>query len=275
MPGPVKIRRLTLSAFGLLVATVLAVIWFGQRSLMYFPSSDAGSPADAGLSTAEVVTLRTEDDLELGAWFIPPATLPSGYTVIVFNGNAGHRGYRTGLARGLAQRGHATLLFDYRGYGGNPGLPHERGIMRDARAALAYVRARPGVDTRRIVYFGESLGTAVAVQLATEHAPAAIVLRSPFTSFVSMARVHMPWVPARWLLRDRYDSIAVIDQVTSPLLVIAGDRDSIVPFEESEALYARARGPKRFVTIDGADHNDEALTDGPLVIDATDKWLSR
>ena len=275
MPGPVKIRPLTLSAFGLLVAAVLAVIWFGQRSLMYFPSSDVGSPADAGLPTAEVVTLRTEDDLELGGWFIPPATLPSGYTLIVFNGNAGHRGYRVGLARGFAARGHATLLFDYRGYGGNPGLPHERGIIRDARSALAYVRARPDVDTRRIVYFGESLGTAVAVQLATEHAPAAIVLRSPFTSFVSMARVHMPWVPARWLLRDRYDSIAAIDTLTSPVLVIAGDRDTIVPFEESEALYARAREPKRFVTIEGADHNDEALTDGPQIIDATDKWLSR
>src|SRR5689334_14568986 len=133
MPEPGKIRRLTLSAFGLLVAAVVAVVWFGQRSIMYFPASDAGAPADAGLPSAEVVTLRTADGLELAAWFVPPAALPTGYTIIVFNGNAGHRGYRAGLASGFAGRGHATLLFDYRGYGGNPGLPHERGILRDAR----------------------------------------------------------------------------------------------------------------------------------------------
>ena len=275
MPGPVKIRRVTLSAFALLVTAVLAIVWFGQRSIMYFPSSDVGAPADAGLPAAEVVTLQTEDDLELGAWFIPPAAAPSGYTVIVFNGNAGHRAYRAGLARGFAAHGHATLLFDYRGYGGNPGLPHERGIIRDARAALAYVRARPNVDPRRIVYFGESLGTAVAVQLAIEYAPAAIILRSPFASFVSMASAHMPWVPARWLLRDRFDSIAVVDKVTSPLLVIAGDQDEIVPIEDSEALFGRAREPKRFITIAGANHNDEALTDGPRVIEAVEQWLGK
>jgi len=118
-------RSVTLSTFGALLAGLVALIWFGQRSMMYFPASDVGSPRDAGLPTAEVVTLETEDHLELGAWFVPPAVAPTGYTVIVFNGNAGHRGYRGGIGRGLAERGMAVLLFDYRGYGGNPGLPHE------------------------------------------------------------------------------------------------------------------------------------------------------
>jgi fermentation-respiration switch protein FrsA (DUF1100 family) len=242
---------------------------------MYFPASDAGSPADAGLPTAEVVILHTEDQLELAGWFVPPAGVPSGYTIIVFNGNAGHRGYRVGLGRGFAAAGHAVLLFDYRGYGGNPGLPYERGISRDARAALAYVRGRKDVDPRRIVYFGESLGTAVAVELATEYAPAALILRSPFASFVSMAKIHMPWVPARLILRDRYDAIGIIDRVSSPTLVIAGDHDAIVPIEESQALFERAREPKRFVTIADADHNDDALTDGPQVLDAVEQWLRR
>ena len=177
------------------------------------------SPAGYGLSLAEPVAFQTEDDLRLEGWFVPAAGPPSGYTAIVFNGNAGHRGYRAELAQRFAARGIATLLFDYRGYGGNPGLPSERGLARDARAALAYLRQRPDVDRARIVYFGESLGAAVAVSLSVDDPPAALVLRSPFASLEEMARVHFRGLPARWLLRDRYPSIDRIAGVRSPVLV--------------------------------------------------------
>jgi hypothetical protein len=170
----------------------------------------------------------------------------------------------------------AVLLFDYRGYGGNPGLPHEEGIARDARAALAHVRGRvPRVDERRIVFFGESLGAAVAVRLASEFAPAALILRSPFTSLSAMARLHVPLAYALvWLLRERYDSAALMPRLRSPLLMIAGDADQIVPLEDSEQLFDLAEAPKRLVIVEGADHNDDALTDGPQVIRSVIEWLS-
>jgi fermentation-respiration switch protein FrsA (DUF1100 family) len=169
----------------------------------------------------------------------------------------------------------AVLLFDYRGYGGNPGLPYEMGLRRDARGALKYLRSRSDVDPRRIVFFGESLGTGIAVGLAVEFSPAALILRSPFTSFVALAERHYPFVPARWLLRDRYDSLALIPRVTSPVLVVAGDHDGIVPFEDSQVLFEHAPDPKRLVVIRDADHNDDALVDGPEVISAVAEWLGQ
>ena len=262
------------STIALIVVVFLAIVWFGQRSLMYFPAGDVPPPAEVGLD-AEVVTFTTEDGLELGGWFVRAAVPATGNTVVVFNGTAGHRGYRALLASRLSRRGIAVFLFDYRGYGGNPGLPHEAGITRDARGALRYVLSRPDVDPSRVVYFGESLGTAVAVRLAVERPPAALVLRSPFTSFVALGELHYPLLPVRWLLRDRYDAAALIVRAASPVLVIAGDRDTIVPLEESRALFDRAREPKRFVVVSGADHNDDELSAGPQVVEAVAAWLER
>lgn len=258
--------RLIPLAIGLLV--IVALLWFGQRGFIYFPEGNAPAPAAFGLPDAQPETFETEDGLELAGWFVPARVAGAGYTVVVFNGNAGHRGHRAGLAAQLAARGVNVFLFDYRGYGGNPGLPSEAGLSRDARAALAAVGRRPGVDLTRIVFFGESLGAAVAVRLALEYPPAALILRSPFSSMTSIGSHHFPFLPVRWLLRDRYPSIDRIGRITSPLLVIAGDADRIVPIAESETLFEKAPEPKRFVVVSGADHNDEALAEGPLVIRA-------
>ncbi len=251
-----------------IVAVVLAVIWFGQRGLIYFPDSQVPAPAAAGLPSAEPLAFETEDGLRLEGWFVPPVSSASGYTVMVFNGNAGHRGYRAELAAQLAARGLAVFVFDYRGYGGNPGLPSEEGLARDARAALAAVGARPGVDRARLVFFGESLGAAVAVRLALEFPPAALVLRSPFTSLAAIGQMHYPFLPVRWLLRDRYPTVERIARIASPVLVIAGDEDRIVPLGDSRAVYDAAPHPKRFVVVPGADHNDRALNIGPAVVRA-------
>lgn len=256
-----------------ILAIVLAVLWFSQRWLIYFPDSHPPPPHTLGLPGAEEVLIQTEDDLTLHAWFVPSTAPPTGQTLVVFNGNAGHRGYRVPLARALVRRGIAVLLFEYRGYGGNPGLPSERGLARDARAARAYLESRSDVDPDRIVYFGESLGAAVAVRLATEIPPSALVLRSPFTSLADVGQLHYPFLPVRWLLRDRYPSLDRIAHVRAPLLVIAGAEDGIVPFENSEALYQAGAEPKWLVTIEGADHNDESLVDGPELIAAIQTFL--
>jgi fermentation-respiration switch protein FrsA (DUF1100 family) len=261
------------------MATIIAVVvipylalvtaaWFFQRHLIYLPSGDVPPAASVGLPRVESVSFTTEDGLNLAGWFVPAADPRAGHTVIVFNGNAGNRAYRAPLASALARQGIATLLFDYRGFGGNPGTPSEEGLSRDARAALDYVVSRPDVDRDRIVYFGESLGAGVAIRLASERKPAALIVRSPFASLVSVARRHYPFLPVRWLLRERYPSDELIRRMTCPTLVITGGYDSIVPVEESRKLYDAAPEPKQLLRIEGADHNDFELLAGPRLVEA-------
>ena len=243
----------------------LFLLWYHQRQLIYFPSQVV-PPAAAVLPGSEEVAFDTEDGLRLGGWFVPPVGEPRGLTVLVFNGNGGNRAHRAPLAAALARAGLAVLLFDYRGYGGNPGTPTETGLLADARAARAYLASRRDVDPGRLVYLGESLGAAVAVALAAEQPPRAMVLRSPFTSLVDVGRLHYPALPVGLLLRDRYPSLERIGRVAAPLLVVAGERDRLVPVEQSRRLYEAAAEPKRFVLIAGADHNDYALLAGDRLI---------
>jgi uncharacterized protein len=166
-----------------------------------------------------------------------------------------------------------VLLVDYRGYGGNPGSASQNGLAADARAARAYLASRPNVDPSRLVYFGESLGTAVAVDLAAEYPPAALVLRSPFTSMTDLGQYHYPFLPVRLLLRDRFAAIEQIQQIQVPLLVIAGGRDSIVPIESSRRLYDAATTAKTFLLLPDADHNDYELLAGDEMINAIVRFL--
>jgi uncharacterized protein len=261
-----------LALMGAVVAALLTLLWLTQRRMMYFPSADVPLPAQVGLSRAESVTFATDDGLTLNGWFVPGEGSTLG-TVIVFNGNAGNRAYRSDLAAQLAAHGLAVLLFDYRGYGENPGSPTEEGLALDARAARRYVLSRVDVDARRLVYFGESLGTAVAVRLAVEHPPQAVILRSPFTSFAEMGRLHYPMLPVGWILRDRYPSIDRIARIGCPLLVIAGSADAIVPAAQSRRLFEVALEPKRLEIVEGADHNDEVLAAGPRLVTAITEFL--
>jgi fermentation-respiration switch protein FrsA (DUF1100 family) len=260
---------------GLLFIAVLllVLVWSGQRKLLYFPFGPVPSPVEAGLPRAQAVVLKTEDGLTLEAWFVPAASPSRRLTAIVFNGNGGHRGLRAPLAARLADEGISTLLVDYRGYGGNPGSPSEEGLALDARAARRYLAARPDVDAARLIYFGESLGSGVAVRLALEERPLALILRSPYTSIVDLATHHYPFLPAGWLLRDRFPSLDRIARVACPLLVIAARHDSIVPSEQSERLYAAAASPKRLLMLEDADHNDYALLAGPKVIGTIVEFL--
>jgi fermentation-respiration switch protein FrsA (DUF1100 family) len=200
---------------------------------------------------------------------------PPSATVLVFNGNAGNRVYRVPLAEALRRRGFHALLVEYRGFGGNPGVPSEGGLAADSRAAYAYLSRRSDVDMARLVYFGESLGAAVAVDLASEHRPAALILRSPFTSMADIGAHHYPFLPVRLLIRDRFQSIDRIGRIRSPLLVIAGDRDGIVPLEHSRRLYDAAGSPKTLKVIHGADHNDDELLAGDEMIEAIVDFVDR
>jgi uncharacterized protein len=260
---------------GLLAAVLLGLIWSQQRRLIYFPWPDRLPAASSVLPASQEVVVATEDGIDLGGWFLPAQGGSPAPAVLVCNGNGGNRALRGPLAAALSRAGLSVLLFDYRGYGGNPGRPSEDGLAADARAAQAWLAARPEVDPRRIAYFGESLGAAVALRLAVERPPAALILRSPFTSLIDVGRLHYPWLPVNWLLTDRYRSDDQVAQLTVPLLVIAGERDQIVPAALSRRLYDSASARKRFVLVPGADHNDAALLNGPQTVGEILRFLAQ
>jgi uncharacterized protein len=255
------------------VAAPVALLWAFQRRLLYLPAPRTVPPAASLLPGAEEVAFDTADGLRLGGWFVPGRGAEPGPAVLVCNGNGGNRSLRAPLAAALARMGLHVLLFDYRGYGGNPGHPSEEGLAADARAALDHLAARPEVDPARVVYFGESLGAAVALRLATERPPAALVLRSPFASLAEVGRLHYPLLPVSLLLRDRYDSVALAGRLAAPLLVLAGGRDQIVPADHSRRLFAAAPQPKWLAVLDGADHNDHDLLAGPWLLAEVRRFL--
>jgi uncharacterized protein len=256
------------------IAAVLVLIWTMQRRFIYFPASGVPAPpSEIGLTDVEPVAFPTIDGFTLSGWFFTAPGPPPRVTVLVFNGNAGNRAHRGPLAAALQRHGFQVLLIDYRGYGGNPGAPSKDGLGADARAARAYLAGRSGVDLSRLVYYGESLGTAVAVDLAAEQPPAALALRSPFTSMADLGRYHYPFLPVRLLLRDRFSAIDQIRRIRVPLLVIAGGRDRIVPVDNSRRLYEAAIAPKTLLVLPDADHNDDELLAGDEMIQAIVHFL--
>jgi uncharacterized protein len=253
------------------VAALLAVLSLGQRRLIYLPDRAAPVPTE---SMREAI-LQTSDGLRLVAWLAPPTRGDRELAVLVAPGNAGHRGHRAPLAAALADSGFTVLLLDYRGYGGNPGSPSEQGLALDVRAALAYLTSTGGFSLDRIIYFGESLGGAVVTELATEHRPAGLVLRSPFIDLATTAQRLIPFLPVRRLLRDRFPLAELLATVPVPTIVVYSDADRIVLSNQSRIVAERAAGPVRVIEVERAGHNDVELVSGTQVIDAVVELAER
>jgi fermentation-respiration switch protein FrsA (DUF1100 family) len=261
----------------LVVVAGLVYLYFTQRSMIYVPGTEAPS-AELLPDDARSVELHTRDGLPLTAWFIPPRAgpIPSqpGPAVLILNGNAGDRSHRLPLAMALAERGYGVLLFDYRGYAGNPGSPSEEGLRADALAAVEALAAQPEVDAGRIAYFGESLGAAVAGAAATERPPAALILRSPPPSIAEMGRHHYPYLPViDPLLFDRYPLAEQVRELDVPVLVLITEQDEIVPAPLSRRVFDAASEPKRWVPLTAAHHNDPALLAGEELVGAMTAFL--
>jgi fermentation-respiration switch protein FrsA (DUF1100 family) len=253
---------------GSVVLLVVALLWTFQRRLIYFPATARVGPAGSAVPGARDVQLHTSDGLTLAGWLVPPRRPDRGVTVLVANGNGGDRSLRAPLARTLSAHGLRVLLFDYRGYGGNRGRPSEAGLARDVRAARDLLVGPLGTPEDRIIYFGESLGTAVVTRLAAEHPPGGLLLRSPFVDLATVAHVHYPVLPARLLLRDRYRLVRHLRHVQVPVTVVSGSRDSVIPPAQSRAVAEAAPDLRDHVVVPGADHNDRALLDGPRLVRA-------
>jgi fermentation-respiration switch protein FrsA (DUF1100 family) len=263
-----------LTVAGLAFCGVTLLAWAFQRRLIYLPFADVPSPAALGLNRVETVAIPTMDGLTLAGWFLASPRPGPRAAILVCNGNGGNRAMRADLGAALRTLGPSVLLFDYRGYGENAGTPSEAGLIADAAAARAWLAARPEVDPARIVLFGESLGAAVAIASAVARQPAALILRSPFTSLVDAAKAHYPFLPVGWLLRDRYPSLERIGQLRCPLLVLAGDADQIIPVAQSRRLFEAAPEPKRIRILEGLDHNDAPLSSGTVLIEEVRGFLA-
>lgn len=251
----------------LVVALVGIAGWALQRRLIYLPDSSTPPSAATVLPGAEDVVLTTADGLELDAWFVPgraPDGPGAGFTVLLAPGNGGNRLGRVDTAADLAAAGFSTLLFDYRGYGGNPGFPTEEGLAADAHAALGHLRSRDDVDPTRLLYFGESLGCAVVTALAVDDPPAGMLLRSPFTDLAAVARHHYPFVPSA-ALKDEFPVAELVARIDVPITVVYGTADSIVPPAQSAAVADAARRLHERVELDGLEHNDPPMFGAPVV----------
>jgi uncharacterized protein len=236
-------------------AALVGGLYLFQRQLLYFP--DKARPELFGLEQLGVreLTLTTEDGLSLLSWYLPAR--PGRPVIAYFHGNGGHIGYRAERLLRFAREGYGVLMAEYRGYGGNPGTPTEAGFYTDARAALDFLD-REAIPSNRLVLYGESLGSGVAVALAAEHDIAALILEAPPTSVAEVAQCHFPFVPAARMVTDRFDSLSRIGRVKAPILVLHGERDRVVPVRYGRALLEAAPEPKEGWFAPEAGHEDLA-----------------
>ncbi len=231
---------------------LLALMYVFQRALMYFPDMARTPPAQAGLPQAAEVTLMSSDGERLVAWTVAPRE--DEPVLLYFHGNGGALNLRAHRFAWVAAGGFGLVALSYRGYGGSSGTPSEDGLIRDARAAYDFALTR--YPARRLVLWGESLGTAVAIALAAEREVGAVILDAPFTSAADVGAAAFPFAPVRWLIKDAYRSDRRIARVHAPLLVLHGERDRVVPIGFGERLFALANEPKRMVRFRDGDHVD-------------------
>jgi fermentation-respiration switch protein FrsA (DUF1100 family) len=233
-------------------ALIVGVLYVGQRALLYHPVATRISPAEAGLPEAEEITLATSDGEKLVAWHVPPRG--DKPVVIYFHGNAEIVPWRAERHRATIAGGTGLIALNFRGYGGSTGSPTEDGLHRDALAAYAFATER--YPPQRIVLWGHSLGTGVAVRLASEKPVARLILEAPYSSTVDVAASMFPWVPVRWLMKDQLRSDRLIGKVHVPLLIMHGARDDAISIRFGERLFALANEPKRFIRYDKGGHID-------------------
>lgn len=237
---------------------VLLGMFAFQRKLMYVPETTIYDPEHYGVQNATVLTLKAEDGVQIEAWQLPRAdkTLP---LIVYYHGNAGHVGDRMAKLSHFVAAGFGMLAVSYRGYGRSHGAPTERGLYADARAALRYALKELETDPKRIMLYGESLGSGIATHMAKEMANAGtpvggLVLEAPYTSVARRSQELYPYIPAFYLVKDKYHSIDKIENIRCPLLLFHGEMDTVIPIAHGKELLAKAKEPKQGVFYPDVDH---------------------
>ncbi|MFV0294759.1 MAG: alpha/beta hydrolase [Hyphomicrobiaceae bacterium] len=253
----------------LLYVAVATAAWLGQRRLMYVPDSTRVSPERVGLANVKELILQAPDGARLLAWRTPAA---EGFpTILYLHGNAGNLAGRADRFRRYQQRGYGLLMMSWRGYSGSTGHPTEAHNVADARLAYEHLRAE-GIPASNIVVYGESLGSGVAVQLAASEPVGAVVLDAPYTSIVDVAALAYPYLPVRPLLLDRYESNRYIGRVHAPVLILHGERDTIIPVRMGKTLFALANEPRKLALFPEGGHVD---LDDFGAVDVVATWLGQ
>lgn len=248
-PTALKWIAVVLAGLYLGAATIL---YFAQRSLMYFPETIRTTPAAAGLPEAEEVTLNTSDGERIIAWHVAPRD--NKPAIIYFHGNGGALRYRAERFRRLVHNGIGLIAVEYRGYGGSSGSPSEAGLIADGEAAYAFAAAR--YPAQQLVLWGESLGSGVAIALAAEKPVGRVILEAPFTSAAAVASLRYWYLPVRLLMKDQFRSDERIGKITAPVLILHGVHDRIVPFAMGEQMFAMTTAPRHIVRFLDGDHED-------------------
>jgi len=267
------LARLLLFTFTVLFSGTLAGCDYGTRFVFHSSRDVLSTPDHLGMPY-EDVWFQSTDGVPLHGWYVP-ADSP-GPLVVYFHGNAANISHRVKNLQYFHRLGLPVFIFDYRGYGASEGRPlREQDLYRDGRGALDWLLQR-GWQPERMIYFGRSLGAAVALQMALETPPAGVVLECSFTSLRDMARERMP-VPFAlagwWALGERFDNLAKIPRLQRPLLIIHGDRDQVVPWSMGKSLFDNAPEPKTFLSVPGAGHSDSYLVGGTAYQIAWENFL--
>jgi fermentation-respiration switch protein FrsA (DUF1100 family) len=245
-----------------------------EDQFIFYPYAEVEqTPAQVKLSFEDVY-FTTDDGVKLNGWFVPYPQ--AQITLLWSHGNAGNISHRVENIKLLHDKvGINVFIFDYRGYGRSQGTASEEGTYKDAAAALRYLLSRKDVDSKKLIFFGRSLGAAVAAELALQYPCRGLILETPFASIAKMARAAFPLLPITSLLRTRYDTEDKVRRIKTPLLVIHGDQDDIVPYSHGKEVFAAAPEPKEFYTIRGARHNDTYIVGGDAYFSVLKNFIER
>ena len=267
--GLVRAFKIFIAIAIALYLLLVAIFFFAQRSFLYFPSHSYVPLSVARANPAfQEFAARTSDGIDLRGWYAPATTKP--FTIVFFHGNADSLRTAAPIANPYIAAGYGFLVTTYRGYSGLPGRPTETGLYNDGRAYIQGLLGR-GIVSKNIIFFGHSLGTGVALQMAVEFQVRGVMLLAPFLSVPKLASIHFPFFPSSFLVRDRFDNERKISKIHSPLLIANGDQDQVIPPSHGARLYALANQPKEFHSFPGRGHNDAFDQFAQVSID----WIAR
>jgi len=243
-----------------IISIVFIYIIFGsflfifQRKIIFNISGKPQKPIYYGLSNIKEIQISTKDGINLLAWYSKPKN--NNPTLLYFHGNSFDIGERSYRIERYIKQGWGVILPAWRGYSGNKGKPTESNLYMDAESTFKWIKNNTSTKKNDIIVYGESLGTGVALEMATRYSFKSVVLEAPFTSITNIAQKKYKIYPAKLLVLDKFDNISKINKISSPLLIISGIKDEIVPHSHSVQLFLKANFPKKSVFIDEAMHNN-------------------
>ena len=233
---------------------VVVALYILQRKMIFYPDRTSPDITIANHLDFAELKVKTTDGLSIAGWWHKAKT--DQPTLILFHGNAGHHGHRSYNVQDYIEAGYGIVLASYRGYGGNEGKPSEGGFYQDAHAYITHL-INNNVSERDIIIYGQSIGSGVAVQMATKFKNVkALILEAPYTSLPDIAEKQYFFIPVRLLMKDKFDNLSKIKKVKAPLLIMHGSEDKIIPASMGQELYKAANDPKEIYIFDGYGHND-------------------